>query len=195
MRDGGIGRILVAALHQGISDQMPSRLEFYENWFTSAGLRQGTIGPAAVIAVLSFLRREGPPYDQVSRCAGEYAAQWTVDALSPFRQRLIRGLPRRVRARLALGVGRTLVRATHADSRARVRIRRGTAYVLIRNSIFCGVREPSPQPLCEFYAAAFARVLAMFDVPATARVVECRSSGEPNCRLAVALGPGTRIGC
>jgi len=187
MRDGGIGRILVAALHQGIADQMPSRLEFYENWFTSAGLRQGTIGLAAVVAVLSFLRREGTPYELVSRRAGEYAAQWTVDGISPFRRRVIGWLPRRLRTRMALRVGRGLVRATHAQSRARIRIRRGVADVDIRNSIFCDVREPSAQPLCEFYAAAFARVLAMLDVPAPTRVTACRSAGERSCHLAVGL--------
>jgi hypothetical protein len=187
MRDGGIGRILVAALHQGIADQMPSRLEFYENWFTTAGLRQGTIGLAAVVAVLSFLRREGTPYDLVSRRAGEYAAQWTVESLSPMRRRVITALPRRLRTRAALRVGRDLVRATHAESRARVRVRRGIADVDIRNSIFCGVREPSPQPLCEFYSAAIARVLVLFDVAAPTRVTACRSGGERSCHIAVGL--------
>ena len=32
MRDAGIGRVLVASLHQGISDTLPTRLGFYENW-------------------------------------------------------------------------------------------------------------------------------------------------------------------
>jgi hypothetical protein len=187
MRDGGIGRILVAALHQGIADQMPSRLEFYEDWFTSAGLRQGTIGLASVVAVLSFLRREGPPYELVSRRAGEYAAEWTVEALSPLRRRVIGWLPRRLRTRAALRVGRALVRATHSESRARVRIRRGIADVDIRKSIFCSVREPSTQPLCEFYAAAFARVLAMFDVPAPARVTACRGAGQRSCHVALGV--------
>ena len=187
MRDGGIGRILVAALHQGIADQIPSRLEFYENWFTTAGLRQGTIGLAAVVAVLSFLRREGAPYTLVSRRAGEYAGQWTVEGLSPLHRRVIGWLPRRLRTRVALRVGRGLVRATHSQTRARVRIRRGIADVDIRNSIFCGVREPSTYPLCEFYAAAFARVLAMLDVPAPTRVTACRSVGERSCHVAVGL--------
>ena len=189
MRDGGIGRILVASLHQGIADRLPSRQEFYENWFTSVGLRQGTIGLAAIVAVLSFLRQEGEPYDPVSRRAGEYAAQWTVEGLSPFRRRLMRAVPRRLRTRLALRIACDLVRAASADSRARVRIRRGGAEVVIRQSIFCAVREPAAAPLCGFYAAAFARVLALCDVSSGIRVVACRGMGERSCRLAIALRP------
>ena len=187
MREGGVGRILVAALHQGIADRLPSRQEFYENWFTSVGLRQGTIGLAAIVAVLSFLRQEGEPYDPVSRRAGEYAGEWTVDGLSPLRRRLIRALPRRPRARLALGVARDLVRTTYAGSHARVRVRRGAAEILIRSSIFCGVRESSAAPLCVFYAAALANVLKSFDVPSAVRIAGCQGMGERGCRLRVNL--------
>jgi hypothetical protein len=190
MHERGVGRILVAALHQGIADQLPSRQEFYENWFTSAGLRQGTIGLAAIVAVLSFLRQEGTAYDAVSRRAGEYAGEWTVEGLNPFRRRLIRAFPRRTRARLALNVARDLVRTTYPGSRARVRIRRGAAEVLIRSSIFCGVREASSAPLCAFYAAATGRVLASFDLPSAVRVDGCRSMGARGCRLSVLLRPG-----
>lgn len=175
----------MASLHQGIADQLPERQEFYENWFTSAGLRQGTIGVAALAAVLSFLRREEAAYDPVNRRAGEYAAEWTVDALSPMRRRLIRALPRGPRTRLALRIARNLVHASSADSRARVRVRRGSAEVVIRRSIFCGVREPAATPLCGFYAAAVVKVLSRFDVPSVARVSECRSMGERSCRILV----------
>ena len=50
-----------------------------------------------------------------------------------------------------------------------MRMRRGGATVDIRSSIFCGVREPAPAPLCGFYKAAFARVLARFALPAVDR--------------------------
>ena len=46
--------MLVASLHQGISDLMPTRLEFYENWLNPAGMRNGRIGVAPLKAVLSF---------------------------------------------------------------------------------------------------------------------------------------------
>jgi predicted hydrocarbon binding protein len=49
------------------------------------------------------------------------------------------------------------------------------------------VREPSAQPLCEFYAAAFARVLDMLDVPAPTRVTACRGAGERSCHVAVGV--------
>ena len=59
MRDAVIGRVLVASLHQGISDILPMRLTFYESWLDAEGLREGTIGLAPLYAVLSFLRQEG----------------------------------------------------------------------------------------------------------------------------------------
>ena len=126
MRDGGIGRILVAALHQGIADVLPDRLEFYENWVHPAGLRAGRIGLAPITAVLSFLRREGDAYSQVMARAGEYAGEWTVEGLPRMRRRAVRLLPRVLRARAALGIGRALVHQTYGGSRAIVLNRRGT---------------------------------------------------------------------
>ena len=41
MREAGIGRVLVASLHQGIADILPTRLGFYENWLNAEGLREG----------------------------------------------------------------------------------------------------------------------------------------------------------
>jgi hypothetical protein len=32
MDDSGVGRLLVASLHQSIAEELPSRLEFYEAW-------------------------------------------------------------------------------------------------------------------------------------------------------------------
>ena len=92
MRDAGIGRVLVASLHQGIADLLPTRLEFYENWFNPIGLRDGTIGLAPLAAVLSFLRRENGMYAAVTERAGDYAAQWTVLGMSGMRTRGIRAL-------------------------------------------------------------------------------------------------------
>ena len=61
MIEAGIGRLLVASLHQAIADLLPTRLEFYEGWLNTAGLRDGRIGLAPLAAVLSFLRQEGSP--------------------------------------------------------------------------------------------------------------------------------------
>jgi predicted hydrocarbon binding protein len=49
------------------------------------------------------------------------------------------------------------------------------------------VREPVPHPLCGFYAAAFMKMMALFNVGARAEVVACRGTGEPKCVLKVAL--------
>jgi bacteriochlorophyll 4-vinyl reductase len=190
MRDGGISRLLVAALHQGITEQLPDRLEFYENWFDSVGLRQGTIGLAALAAVLSFLRREeGESYDRVTWRAGEYAAEWTIDGLSPLRRRFTRALPHTLRARSALAIGRQLVHRTYTGSRASARLSRDTADVQIRSSIFCGVRQPVGHPLCGFYAAAFERVLTSFDLKASVQVSGCRGVGDRRCVLTVWVDP------
>jgi hypothetical protein len=185
MRDAGIGRLLVASLHQSIADLLPMRLEFYENWFNPVGLREGTIGLAPLAAVLSFLRREDGMYGDVTARAGNYAGEWTVMGMSGLTNAAARWLPHRLRARVALRVGRDLVRTSYAGSRAIVRVRRGVASLDIRGSIFCGVREPSSHALCGFYRAAFERVFVMLDVPAAVELVSCRGAGGGACRVVV----------
>lgn len=187
MPDHGIGRVLVASLHQGIADILPSRLGFYEHWLNTEGLRDGTIGLAPFYAVLSFLRQEGPAYDLITIRAGDYAAQWTVDSLSPMERRALLAAPSWLRGRLLLRLARQLVRESYAGSRALMRVRRGTAEVDLRASVFCTVRDPVAHPLCGFYAAAFTRVLASFNLQSRAVVVACRGTGEPTCVLAIPL--------
>src|SRR4029450_10016450 len=94
MKDARIGRVLVASLHQGIADILPNRLSFYENWLDARGLRLGTIGVAPLTAVLSFLRQEGDAYGMITRRAGEYAAEWTIESLSGARRTAIKASPR-----------------------------------------------------------------------------------------------------
>jgi hypothetical protein len=184
--------VLVASLHQAIADVLPLRLEFYENWLNVSGLREGTIGLAPLFAVLSFLRTEGPAYELITARAGEYAADWTVNNLSPFERRFIQALPAPLRARAALRTARALVRDTYPGSRAIVRLRRGTASIDLRGSLFCEVREASILPLCGFYASAIARVLRLFALRADARVNECRAAGgRKGCLLSVIVGRAT----
>src|SRR4051794_22660043 len=154
MREAGIGRVLVASLHQGIADILPTRLDFYENWLNADGLREGTIGLAPLYAVLSFLRQEGEAYQMITTRAGEYAAEWTVQSLPPARRAIIKGAPPWLRGRLILRIAGDLVRSSFRGNRALTRLRKGTASIEVRASIFCTVREPAPQPLCGFYAAA-----------------------------------------
>lgn len=187
MDQGGVGRLLVASLHQGISDLLPTRLEFYENWLRPAGLRDGSIGLAPLAAVLSFLRQEGEPYNLVTGRAGEYAAEWTFSGLSGVERGGLRALPHTLRARMALRLARRLVQRTYRDSRAMVRLRRGEGTFDVRGSIFCSVREPSKQPLCAYYAAAITRLFALCEIEGQARTAECRGVGHPACRVAVAV--------
>jgi hypothetical protein len=188
MSEPRIGRVLVASLHQAIADILPGRLEFYENWLSANGLREGTIGLAPLSAVLSFLRGEGEAYNQITGRAGEYAADWTVSSMSAVERRVILAMPMRIRARLALRTASALVRSTYRGSRAIIRLRRGTASVDLRGSLFCDVREASVLPLCGFYAAAIARVLQQFALRADARVNECRAAGgHKRCQLKIAV--------
>jgi bacteriochlorophyll 4-vinyl reductase len=188
MSEPRIGRVLVASLHQAIGDVLPTRLEFYENWLNVSGLREGTIGLAPLFAVLSFLRTEGSAYAQITSRAGEYAADWTVNNLPPLERRFIRALPAPLRARAALRTARALVRDTYPGSRAIIRMRRGTASIDLRGSLFCEVREASVLPLCGFYASAIARVVELFSFRADARVNECRAAGtSKGCLLSVVL--------
>src|SRR4030065_607392 len=79
-----------------------------------------------------------------------------------------------VYAQLLLAGGRSLVGGVHPGSRAVTRLRRGTATVDVRGSLFCDVREAGSLPLCGFYAAAFAAIFERLAVPARARGGTCR---------------------
>ena len=190
MREAGIGRVLVASLHQGIADILPTRLGFYENWLNAEGLREGTIGLAPLYAVLSFLRQEGDAYRLITTRAGEYAAEWTVQSMPPVQRAMIKAAPVWLRSRMLLRLARQLVHSSYTGSRAIARLRKGTASFDLRASVFCQVREPVAHPLCGFYAAAFTRLLALFDIGARTEVVACRGTGETTCVLKMALANG-----
>jgi hypothetical protein len=187
MRDAGIGRVLVASLHQGISDVLPTRLGFYENWLNAEGLRGGTIGLGPVNAVLSFLRQEGPAYRTITSRAGEYTAEWTVETMSPFQRSVLNAAPSWLRTRLVLRIGRRLVNDCFQGTRAAVRIRNGTARIDVKDSIFCSVRDRVDDPLCGFYAAMYTRLFSLFNLPSMATVVACRATGERQCALNIPL--------
>ena len=187
MREAGIGRVLVASLHQGIADILPARLAFYENWLSPEGLRGGTIGIAPLNAVLSFLRQEGDAYQAITRRAGEYAADWTVQSMGAARRAWLRLMPEWLRSRLVLRLARELVHGSYRESRATSTLRRGTGSVDVHESIFCTVREPVARPLCGFYAAAFTRLLQSFNLRARSDVIACRGTGESTCVITVEL--------
>lgn len=188
MVDAGIGRLLIASLHQSIGDVVPTRLPFYENWLTPPGIRDFKFGLAPLHATLSFLRLEGRAvYDQVMTRAGRYTGEWAFDELSSVQRGCLRRLPAALRARCVLHLSRRMIKQTFRGSKARVRARKGRATVDIRASIFCAVRETAAWPMCVFYSAAIARFLERFDIDAAVDVSHCRASGGPGCTMAVTI--------
>ena len=102
MNDAHVGRVLVAALHQAITEELPTRIDFYEHWLRGERLRDGGVQLAPMSAVLGFLRAEGAPYHVVMRKAGALAADWTVGALPAMRRKTLGMLPAWWRARAVL---------------------------------------------------------------------------------------------
>ena len=192
MREAAVGRVLVASLHQGIADVLPSRLVFYENWLNAEGLREGTIRLAPLYAVLSFLRLEGDAYREITARAGEYAADWTVQSMPAASRALINATPPWLRRRLILRLAGQLVRSSFGGNRTIARLRKGTASVEVRASVFCTVREPVLQPLCGFYAAAVTRLMTLFRVTARTEVIECRATGKLTCLMKVEMAYGRK---
>jgi len=189
MTDAAVGRLLVASLHQSIADLLPTRLEFYESWLNPGGLREGRIGLAPRAAVLSFLRLEGEPYHLITARAGEYTAEWTVSELPRWRAGFIRAVPPGLRKRLVIGVARWMVRSTYGDTNVRVQWRQWKAAVDLRASLFCEVREPVDHPLCEFYAAALRRLMALFNLDVDVITERCRATGAGQCAMSLVVRP------
>jgi hypothetical protein len=185
MADAAIGPLLVASLHQAVAEVLPDRLDFYETWLNPNWIRKRRIGPAAVGAALSFLRREDD-YDKVVERAGEYAVDWTFDSLSPVRHGIIRLLPvwlrRRAATRLAASVvlestpGPIQVQTTPAESR-----------LTLKSSFFCTVREPARTPLCGYYAAALKQVFVKSGLSGSVKIKSCKGTGDAECRLVLSF--------
>jgi hypothetical protein len=189
MTEAAVGRLLVASLHQGIADLLPTRLEFYESWLNPGGLREGRIGLAPLAAVLSFLRLEGEPYHLITARAGEYTAEWTVAELPAWRVRMLHAAPPAIRKRLVIGVARWMVRSTYGDTSLDVRWRQWRASIDLRASLFCEVRDPVDHPLCEFYAAALRRLMALFELDADVITERCRATGAGECAMSLVVRP------
>ncbi len=188
MRDAGVGRVLLASLHQGIADTLPTRLGFYESWLHAKGLRDGTIDLAPLYAVLSFLRQEGDQaYARITTSAGEYAAEWTVQSMGGLERWFLRAAPNWLRNRLVLRLANRLVQASYRRGRLVFRLRKNVATLDLRESVFCDVRDRVDHPLCGFYTAAIARLLALFEVPAKVEVNSCRGTGGAACTMTVTI--------
>ena len=194
MIEAGIGRLLVASLHQGIADLLPTRLEFYESWLNPSGLRDGKIGLAPLAAVLSFLRLEGEPYKLITARAGEYTAEWSVVDMPAYRRALIRAMPPGMRVHLVMREARAMIRSTYRGSRAIVRWKKGRGAVDIRGSIFCEVRDRVEQPLCEYYASAIRRLMYLFNLDVEVGTEQCRATGAGQCLMTVLVRPAGAAG-
>ena len=123
MVDAGIGRLLIASLHQGIADVSPTRLDFYENWLSPTGLRDGRMGLAPLGAVLSFLQREEPPADRVIPShAGACAATGRTTGLRRSESRSSSACRLACAPARPSGLGRALVAETISRSKVVVRL-------------------------------------------------------------------------
>jgi hypothetical protein len=189
MSEARIGRVVVAALHQALGDQLPLRLEFYEHYLRPMRLREGNVGAASFLAALSFLRHEDDAWEPVMTGAGRLAADWTFASMTRVRRGWYRRLPARWRARIALRLSRDLAADTVPGSRARVVSARGGSRLQITGSAFCDVRETSETPMCGFYGAVVERFCERLDVAGCVRWQACRAMGQPACVLELVLRP------
>jgi len=180
-----VGRLLAACLHQAILDVLPFRLEFYEHWLTSEGMRDGSIGLAPMTAVLSFLRAEGDPYVPIMTRAGQLAAEWSLMSTPATSKGSITWLPGPLRTRAGLRMASSIIRDVSTATRTSVRLKRGHSDITIRGSLFCAVREPQAMPLCGFYAAAAVETLSRLGTPATAHIESCRAVQGDVCVVAL----------
>jgi hypothetical protein len=185
MTEARVGRLLAACLHQAILDVLPFRLEFYEHWLTSEGMRDGSIGLAPTTAVLSFLRAEGESYQQIMTRAGQLAAEWSLMSASATSKGSILWLPGPLRTRAGLRMASSIIRDVSTATRTAVRFKRGQGQITIRGSLFCAVRDPQTAPLCGFYAAAATETLTRLGTPAKGHIESCCAVQGDVCVVAL----------
>lgn len=185
MTEPGIGRLLVASIHQSIAEMLPERLEFYEEWLKPSELRDGKMSRAPFGAVLSFLRKEGAAYDAITIRAGEYAAEWWAADMPAVSRRLTLGAPAWARGCLALRAARSLMARTYRGSEVTAQWRRGEGTLRVEHSLFCDVRDRTTSPLCGFYASAVRGLLVTLHVEADVVVTSCHAVEGGPCTLTV----------
>ena len=134
---------------------------FYESWLNPAGLRDGRSAWRRWPRCSAFCGRKASRTGSWSERAGEYTAEWTV-AEMPACTGAHHARRRRpaLRARLVhADRARTWSAAPTAAAARSCAGSKGRGRVDIRGSIFCEVRDPAAQPLCEFYASAIERLM------------------------------------
>jgi hypothetical protein len=178
---GQVGRLLVATVHQAITDELPARLDFYEHWLKGERVRDGGVGLAPMSAVLGFLRAEGDAGAGVRRRAGALAAEWTwADVPAARRQWLCRA-PRWWRLRAVARLAAWAIRDGHSASVVTWRVHRGTVEFRITHALFCRVRDRQAAPQCEFLQALIDGFYLSAGVPLSVQAVECAATGAPAC--------------
>jgi len=185
MTDDGIGRLLVASLHQSIGEVLPTRLDYYEHWLSPMGLREGRSGLAPLNAVLSFLRQEGPgSYGAVMTTAGRLSAEWHY-AEGGLGQRLVGWQPKWLRRRSALKRAVKLLKTAYQPLEVKTAVRRGHGTVTMTGSVFCTLRDTWAWPTCGYAVGALTRHLELHGFAAEVRIDTCRAQGAPACTLTV----------
>ncbi len=182
--DGTVGRVLLASLHQAIGEVLPARLEFYEQWLQPPDHPDEALGIAPFGTMLSALQHEDDSQHVIER-AGQYAAIRSFEKLSALRRAGTRILPRRIRARKAVGLIVRILPALYADARIDVTRRGGTIFIGIEGSPFCTPIGRAGRPSCHFYSNAVTTFLQLFKLSPAVRVSRCRESGTPSCLLTV----------
>ena len=100
---------------------------------------------------------------------------------------MVQSLPLWLRSRAVLRLARRAISDMHAGQRVRLRFSKGEGTLDVQDSIFCGVRDLSREPLCEFHAAAVERLLDLYAVPGEVRLDHCRAVGDPSCVITVTI--------
>ena len=147
MSETGLAEFLSPACTKASPTFFPDRLSFYENWLHSKGLRDGTIGLAPLYAVLSFLREEKGEDEDHQRSAVT-SIERSPHAPASMRPtgpstRWVGSSARCSKPHLSgcaavslMRVGRRVVRSSYGGSHVRSRLRRRTADIAVRASIF-----------------------------------------------------------
>ncbi len=182
--DGTVGRVLLASLHQAIGEVLPARLDFYEQWLRPPDHPDEALRIASFGAMLSALQHEDDSQHVIAR-AGQYAAIRSFEQLSALRRAYLRILPRRIRARKAVGLIVQILPALYADARIDVTRRGGTIFIGIEGSPFCTPTGRAERPSCHFYSNVVTTFLQLFKLSPAVRVSRCRESGTPSCLFTV----------
>ena len=196
MREAGIGRVLVASLHQGDCRHPADAPRVLRELAERRRAARGDDRPGAAVCGAEFSaagRRRLPasspcapastrPSGRCSRCRRCGAA-------------LIKAAPAWLRTRMLLRLVASARPHSYQGSRAISRLRRGTASIDVRASVFCigartggrsrcAISMPPRSPDCWRCSTSRAR----------AEVVACRGTGETSCVLKVRSDERTRGG-